>query len=183
MPFSFSLEAETFHPNQYFITIIFIVSFLLLTSYITCSHFAFAQNDNAYAKIQVANNAVTESFRAVLEAESSGANITSLLNELSDAIVLLVKAENAHRVGDESSAEANANAAIPIARAVTLAAQSSEHHNLISYLTSFEFKIISAVLGSTILVGVLFFIWRLVKRNYISNLSDARPEVAVDETP
>ena len=146
------------------------------TSFFTM-HFADAQTDQTESKLQAANGAVEQAFNAVLDAEKAGANVTGLLVQLNVAAGILAQAENSYRTGDSNTAAAQADSVLPIAQQVTASAQNAKQTALVSGQNAFWSTIAFTVIGAFVFVLVLFLVWRWVKRIYINNLSQAKPEV------
>jgi hypothetical protein len=65
-------------------------------------HYAFYQTGQPESKLEAANNAIEQVFRAVLDAEQAGANATGLLARLNVTADLLAQADNALRNGNSS---------------------------------------------------------------------------------
>jgi predicted PurR-regulated permease PerM len=155
---------------------------LAFGSFLFSGHYVFAQVDQAGSKLQVANTAVEQAFNAVLDAEKAGANVTDLLAQLNTAEGFLAQAENLYRTGDFSKAATQADNVLPIAQQVTTAAQNSKQTATTSGQNAFWETIAFTVIGVFVFVLVLFLVWRLFKRRYIKNLSEAKPEVVNNET-
>jgi Na+/H+ antiporter NhaC len=66
---------------------------------------------------------------------------------------------------------------LPIAQQVISAAQNAKQTAQVTAQNSFYATIAFTVIGSIIFVFVLFMVWRRLKRNYIKNLSEAKPEL------
>jgi predicted PurR-regulated permease PerM len=142
---------------------------------------AAAQTDQTTSKLQAANTAVNQAFTAVLDAEKAGANVTGLLAQLNTAAGFLAQAENAYRTGDLSAAATQADSVLPIAQQVTSAAQSAKQAATASGKNAFWETIAFTIIGSVVFVYVLLLVWRRVKRSYIKNLSEAKPELVSNE--
>jgi hypothetical protein len=155
--------------------------FLAFGSYIYSGYYALAQTDQAGSKLQVANTAVEQAFNAVLDAEKAGANVTGLLVQLNDVAGILAQAENSYRTGDSGTVAAKADSVLPIAQQVTAAAQSARQAATTSGKNAFWETIAFTAVGSVVFVYVLLLVWRRVKRNYIKNLSQAKPELVSKE--
>ncbi len=138
---------------------------------------AAAQTDQTTSKLQAANTAVNQAFNAVLDAEKAGANVTGLLAQLNTAEGILAQAEISYRTGDSNTSAAQADSVLPIAQEVTASAQDAKQTALVSGQNAFWFTIAFTVIGAFVFVLVLFLVWRWVKRIYINNLSQAKPEV------
>jgi len=71
--------------------------------------FGVTEQESALAKISEAEDAVLSAYRAALEAERAGGNVSRLLVRLNEAGTLLSKAKHAYNVGDFNSAVSFAN--------------------------------------------------------------------------
>ena len=124
-----------------------------------------------------ADTAVKEAFSAVLKAEDAGANITSLLNRLSDGENLLAQAEMAYKVGDVSSAIDKAADASGIASEVEASAISARFTASINNQTAFWSTAALLAVAGAAFVLFMFFIWIRFKNRYIERLRNSKPEV------
>jgi hypothetical protein len=143
--------------------------------------FAFAQTDQTALKLQVANAAVEQAFTSVLDAEKAGANVTDLLVQINTAQSILAQAENSYLTGNTNAAATKADSVLPLAQQVTLDAQNAKQTAIVSSQNAFWSTIALTVIGVFVFVLVLFLVWRLFKRRYIKNLSDAKPEFVSNE--
>ena len=133
--------------------------------------------DQTTTKLQAANTAVDQAFSAVLDAQRAGANVTDLLSQLNYADIVLASAQNSYRKGDLMGTGNQADQVVLIAEQVTSLAQSAQRTALVSGENAFLTTIALAVVGSFVLVLVLFLVWRKFKRYYVKNLSEAKPEL------
>jgi hypothetical protein len=140
-------------------------------------HYVFAQTDQAGLKLQAANAAVEQTFKAVLDAEKAGANVNDLLDQLNYAAGVLAKADNSYRAGDFNKAAVQADNVLSIIQKVTDSAQNSKQTSLVSGQNSFWFITAFTIIGVFAFVLVLFLVWRRLKRIYTKSLSEAKLEV------
>jgi hypothetical protein len=136
-----------------------------------------AQTEQATSKLQAANTAVTQAFNAVLDAETTGANVTVLLTQINTAQDILAQAENSYRTSDFNTAATQADNVLPITKQVTLDAQNAKQNAMVSSQNSFWFTISLTVIGIFVFALVLFLVWRRFKAKYIERLSELKPEV------
>lgn len=136
-----------------------------------------AQTDNVSIKIQEANTALNGAFNAVLDAEQAGANITDLITQLIFAANNLSQVENNYRIGDYTAAVSQAESVVISAQEVVEAAQNAKEDAIISVKNAFWSKIVFTVIGSVVFILLLFLVWRQLKKHYINNLFQAKPEV------
>lgn len=162
---------------------IFFITVLLLYDYsenLSSSLYVFAENGSS--NINHAELLINQAFISVLDAEKVGANVTDLLAQLNYALGLLAHAENSYRAGDVNTAEAQVDNIISISQRVTFEAQNAKQVAIVSGQYTFWFTITLTVIGILVLVLVLFLFWRLFKRNYIRELSEAKPELVSYES-
>ena len=163
-----------------FVATLFI--FLSVGSCLFGEHYVFAQTDQTASNLQAANSVLEQAFNTVLDAEKAGANVTSLLTQLSDVADILAKAENSYRTGDFNKAAVQADSVIPIAHEVTISVQDVHKTALVSAQNAFWFTIAFTVIGSFVFVLVLSLVWRRFKRGYLKQLLDLKPEVVENAT-
>jgi hypothetical protein len=151
---------------------------LLLLFTIITSQTAWAQD----ASITAADTAINQAFTATLDAEKTGQDITSLLNQLNNASELLANAQNAFRSGNKAQIVSDTNQAIQIANTVkTQAAELKSEGIAKSQNTLIETAAFSLI-GITLLSIALFYGWRFFKKSYIKRMLTWKPEVNTDET-
>ena len=150
---------------------------MAFSSYLYGGHFAFAQTDQTGSKLQAANSAVEQAFKAVLEAEKAGANVTSLLVQLNVAAGDLAQAENSYQAGDSNTAVVQADSVLPIAQSVTNSAQGAQQDALVSGQRTVWLTIAFSLIGASELVFALFLVWRRFQRRYMEKIPGLKPEV------
>jgi hypothetical protein len=136
------------------------------------------QAELASLKIQRANEAIGQALNGTLSAEKAGANVTGLLEQLNVATGLLAQAENSYRTGDTSAPANYANQAIPIAQQVKAQATALKNSAVSSKQNDFVFTVVFVVMGSEVFILGLLFVWRLVKKRYVNEMLESKPEVA-----
>jgi hypothetical protein len=144
-------------------------------------HYAVAQTNAGQSSLAAANNVIDQAFYSVLAAEKAGANVTRLIDKLNGAVNLLSEAENAYRNGNIKVVEEKADAAVLIARQVTLEAQNAKEEAQNSANNSFWFTLALTINSLIVLFLVLFIIWLFIKRRYMRNMVKLKPEVITDE--
>jgi hypothetical protein len=150
---------------------------LMLSLCLLSAYPAAAQTDQTAIELQSANIAVGKAFNAVLDAEKAGANVTNLLAQLNVAQGILTQAENSYRTGDTNTAASQADSVLPITQQVTMAAQNAKQTAIVSSQNAFRLTIAFTVVGMIMFLEILFLAWVWFKRNYIKNISEAKPEV------
>jgi hypothetical protein len=143
-------------------------------------HYAFSQTGWSESKLEAANNAIEQAFRAVLDAEQAGANVTGLLARLNVAADLLAQAEIAVRKGD-LSVGIEADSALSIAGEVEAAAVAARDAALDAGQSALYSTVAYSSVGVVVFVLVLFLVWRQLKQSYVRRLFEAKPEVSVSE--
>lgn len=139
-------------------------------------HYAVAQTGQPESKLEAANKAVEQAFKAVLDAEQAGANVTGLLARLNVAGDLLAQAEIAVRKGD-SGAGVKANSAFSIAAEVEAAAVAAKETVVVASRNALWITFAFSVEGAIIFALALFLVWLRYKKSYIKDLFEAKPEV------
>ncbi len=138
---------------------------------------AIGQTEDASLKIQRANEAIGQAFNGILSAEEVGANVTGLLEQLNVATGLLAQAENSYRTGDASAANF-ADQAVPIAQQVKAQATIVKNSAVSSKQNDLIFTVVFVVIGSELFILGLLFVWRRVKKRYVNEMLESKPEVA-----
>ena len=151
---------------------------LMLSFVISEMSFTIAKADDNTSKLQAANTAVEQAFNAVSSAEKTGSKVTGLIEQLNVATGLLAQAENSYRTGDSRAAANYVDQAVPIAQQVKAQATAVKTSAISSKQNTFVFTIVFVVIGSEIFILSLFFVWRLIKKRYINEILESKPEVA-----
>jgi predicted PurR-regulated permease PerM len=154
-----------------------LLAIIMLTICFIFTHPAVAQIDQTTSNLQAANTAVNQAFNAVSDAEKAGANVTNLLTQLNSATGILAQAENSYRTGDFNTAATQADSVIPIAQQVTTAAQNAKQTASVSSQNGFRYSISLTLISAFVFVLVLFLVWRRLRRGYIKNLYEGKPEL------
>lgn len=134
------------------------------------------------SSLQSATAAVEQAFNALQDAEAAGANITQLSTQLNQAAALLAQAQNANATGDIATALSSSADATTIATSVTATAQHEAELAAASSQNQKTATIVASAVGIAVFGVVLFWVWRQFKNSYAKSLSQAKPEVASDET-
>jgi hypothetical protein len=154
-----------------------LLAILLLSMCLLCANTSTAQTDQVSSKLQAANEAVSQTFNAILDAEKTGANVTDILFQFNYVIEVLAKAETSYRVGNLNQAAIQSDSVLPIAHKVIVSAHIAKQTALVSSKNALWSTIILTVVSVIIFLLVLFLIWLLFKRQIVNNLSQAKPEV------
>jgi hypothetical protein len=140
-------------------------------------HYAVAQTGQPESKLEAANKAVEQAFKAVLDAEQAGANVTGLLSRLNVAGDLLAQAEIAVRKGD-SGAGVKAYSAFSIAAEVKAAAATARNKALKDGANALWSSIVFPAEGAIVFGLALFLVWSWLRRRHIRDMLEAKPEVS-----
>ena len=124
-----------------------------------------------------AEKALEKGFNSILEAEMSGANVTSLIIKLNQAATLIEQAELANKTSNNNIVIHYATRATKISYEVNTEAITAKEMALIFSRTALLNQIIISTIITVIFSYVLFMIWRRFKRKYINSLTCAKPEV------
>ena len=139
-------------------------------------------SDEALTAIDRADSAIVLAYRAVLEAEGAGANVSGLLEELNFGAEALATANMLYRVGNFDGAVNFADLCYD--SVVDVAAKADEAVRLAEFEGKNQLYLTSAAstLGvcSVVLGGV--FGWRVFKRRYFRRVLETKPEVVSNES-
>lgn len=119
----------------------------------------------------------------VLDAEHSGANVSSLLSQLNDALLLLADSNNAYRAGDETFALDNVELIVQTSYEIKANAQLAKKNAISSAESAFTANLVISIAGIFVLFAGLFIVWRFIKNRYISDMCNSKPEVINNEAP
>ncbi|MBS7635389.1 hypothetical protein KEJ34_07930 [Candidatus Bathyarchaeota archaeon] len=147
---------------------------------------SFCLSKDAYGvfpEAERSEEALSSAFRAVLEAEASGANISSLLVRLNEAAGLLSEAELLYRFGDHDGAQNMAGQSLTLASSVRDEALALKMLAAEERSRAFQFHLAFSIVGSAVFLVSLFSIWRWFRGFYIRRIMDLKPEVASDAEP
>ena len=153
-------------------------SLFLVLSLCTLISSAFgAESDEALGAIDKANIAVASAFKAVLEAEEAGANVSGLLNELNLGVDALAKADMLYRAGDFDEAIHFADLCYDSVVNVTAKADSLRGSAEVEGRRRFYLTFAASTFGVCCVIFGGLFAWRLFKRRYFQRVSRMKPEV------
>ena len=161
-----------------------VISLLVLLTMCVCVdiHSVTAQTNAGQSTLNTTRFVIDQAFNGVLAAEKAGANVTELLSKLTSATDYLTRAESAYRNGNLTLVESNADAAVKIARRVTSDAQIAKEEAQNTVNNNFWLTIVLTIVGIIVLVLILFIVWRFIKRSYIKDPIESKPQVIIDET-
>lgn len=137
-------------------------------------------NDEVSSKIDDADNMLQTAFAGVLQAESSGANVTGLMVKLDEAGQFLTEARVLYSQGNLSEADTNADECFNAANVTVEEAASLKSLALADGQTSFWHALVFSSAASVAFVVASFLIWRQFKHVYSKKLLHMKPEVASD---
>ena len=133
--------------------------------------------DDASVAVNRAEQDVGLAFVAVAEAEGAGANVAELLNKLDEAGVLLSEANHALDVQDYEGALSSATSASSVvdgvadyAMTLKVLAEKSRGDRLL-------YAVAISGAGLFLLAVFSFYGWRSLKRRYVEQVLDMKPEV------
>jgi len=129
------------------------------------------------SEISEANNAFSEAFKTVLEAQNMGGDVSVLLVRLNDAGQVLSESEMAYRNGDLEEAASKAVQSSSLANGVlndALALKRSAFDD--AQRMSIQTVLFSLVSALTF-AGILIFAWSRLKHSYFVKALKMKPEV------
>jgi len=122
--------------------------------------------DQAASALANAEQAVTSSYQAVLKAEDSGANVSSLLVRLNEAGWFLARAHLAYDSGDFDSTLGFATQSQDKLNDFVAEANALRETAIQEYYMDFIVNIVGSILGAIGVVCVGFVVWFFLKRKY-----------------
>jgi len=138
--------------------------------------------DVAASAIEEAEGVMASSYRAVLEAEGAGANVSGLLARMNEAGELLAQAQVSYRLGDFDGAARSADLCGEIGEGVMVEALGLRDLAVLEAGQRFRWTMMGSMLGVVIVVGASFLGWRIFKLRYCRRVLGMKPEVAKDES-
>ena len=136
--------------------------------------FAEVSQDQAASALANAEASVTSSYQAVLKAEESGANVSSLLVRLNDAGWFLARAHLAYDSGDFDSALGFATQSQDKLNGFVADANALKENAIQMHYRDFTVNIVGSIIGAVGVVCVGFFVWFFLKRKYEKTGSTVR---------
>jgi hypothetical protein len=137
-----------------------------------------ASEEEVSSAIGKAEDALKLAFRAVLEAEEAGADVSHLIFKLNMACADLVGAKNAYRAGNFSDAFIKVEQCSALVDGVIREASNLRNAAFVEAKSTFLSTLIFSVACTAIFLVLLTLIWSLFRRYYIRKLLKAKPEAA-----
>lgn len=135
---------------------------LLLSSMTAC---VVNSENEAATKIGEAENALNSAYEAVLEAERAGANITGLLDNLTEASELLFEAKwvlsSNESAAVDFAVESQARLNGFLVKADTLRVAAAQQ-----LYWDFMVNVVGSIIGSVAVIGGGFIVWAVLKKKY-----------------
>jgi hypothetical protein len=133
--------------------------------------------DEANTSIQQADEAASSAFKAVLEAEKVGTNVSRLITKMNEAAVLLTNAKiMVYKENFHDTIEL-ANSSIEIANSVKYEATILKISTLSLHDFIFKNSIIESLVGVTVFLLSMTFFWRWFKSYYVHKILGLKPRV------
>jgi ABC-type Fe3+ transport system permease subunit len=142
---------------------LFLVLFLFILPLSSIS--VSAQTDVA-STIVTARTQLTNAYRAALQAEQAGANITQLADTLNEAGSVLAKAEHAYSVGDFTASQDLALQCQALLDNFGASADALKESALQKVAQDFWVTLIYPIFGALAVVVVGLALWYLLKRKF-----------------
>ena len=134
-----------------------------------------ANRQEISATISDAEQAIAIGFRAVLDAEQAGANVSSLLVKLSQGADLLSSARMAFEDGDLNEAARLSDLSSEVGTQVESDAQTLKAEASNAAVTRFQLYLASSVLAMLIIVLATSFGYRFLKKRYLDRQLKMKP--------
>lgn len=129
----------------------------------------------ATESLSAADSAISHAYQALSDAESAGANVSTITPQLNTAATYLAEAQNAYRTGDFEVSVTKSNDALAIANQVEEEASALKISATTANATNAQLTVIYTIAGIAIFLVTLFIIWRNVKRRHINKILRLRP--------
>lgn len=143
--------------------------------------FSSSTYEEALSAIAETEETAFSAYRAVLDAESAGANVSNLILKLNMAAELLAKANMFFRSNDYDTALIFASNATAIANNVKVEAYNNRDIALHNSFEHFFFSLVESILGVCAVALLSLLSWRLFKRWYYHHLERLKPELKSNE--
>jgi hypothetical protein len=128
--------------------------------------FAEVSQNQAASALDNAEAAVTSSYQAVLKAQESGANVSSLLAQLNEAGWFLARAHVAYKSGDFDSALKFATQSQQELNGFVDDADALRNTATQEYYWGFMVNVVGPIIGAIGIICCSFIVWFLLKRRY-----------------
>ncbi len=166
------------------ITKLFVILLIFWTagSPICLSNVSASSEDVVASAIRESEEGLVSAYQAVLEADETGADVSSLLVELNEAGEALAGANTAHRMGNLADASRLADLCLEISEAVIGEAYILQVEAHGSRVVSYWLTSVGSLVGMVAVVLGSLWAWRFFKRRYYQRLLGMKPEVISDES-
>jgi hypothetical protein len=158
-----------------------LILFILVSVFIPVA-FSLNMEDEATSAISEAEEATVSAYRAVLDAESAGADVTSLMSQLNKAAELLAQANMSYEIHDFKNATLFAGMSKGNATEVIIKAHKTRDLALYENSQRFKFTLAASILSICMILFVSFMSWRFFKRRYCNRILKLKPELNSDES-
>jgi hypothetical protein len=152
-----------------------VVTFILSLSVTKSTVASFSLDSDGLVK--QAEESVTTAFKAVLDAEAAGANVSGLIVELNQAVGLLSEAKIALGNGDFDGAAEDAASVVEVAEQVRDEASSLRASALVHRDLVFNALLVGSSIGVSVFLVFMWFLWRWFKGYYVRRVLGLKPEV------
>jgi hypothetical protein len=156
-----------------------LISFILASLFILVGYAS--DEEDATTAIQRGETAIASAYQAILDTESVGANVSSLLSRLGEAAELLAGAHMSFVNGDSANAALLANSSAEIAASIRVEAYETRDLTLHENSLSFQFSLAESILGLCVVIVATFISWRLFRRHYLRRVLKLKPELDRNE--
>lgn len=163
-------------------SVIIMIFLVLVSEFSIATVFGEINENEAASALMDAEEAIESAYRAALEAEQSGANISSLLGQLNAAGENLSLASMAYRQGDFQKASDFANSSKNIGEEVQTAAVDLKNSASYESVERMWLTMIGSIVGVVVVSLGSFWVWRVFKRRYYDRVLGMKPEVSSDES-
>jgi hypothetical protein len=164
--------------SRYLVISAFILSITVILSFCTPITGATVEQD----RLDIAQSIINRALNNVLIAEHLGSNVTQLIGKLNNAGELLSNAANTYRSGVAVNVTSMAEKAQLLADEVNNEALNLQITANIRIQAIIIQNLLFTIIGSSLFIILLIFIWRRFKFFYIKRVLDSRPEGVKNKT-
>jgi CHASE3 domain sensor protein len=156
------------------------VALILLLTGLTTRSLLVAHGLDETAKIAEADNALKQTFGAVLAAEKEGANVSALMVKMNQAGMLLAQAAVDYRSGNSGEAVNKAAQCLEALQSVSEEALALKDKALKDAQQAFWNTITVSIVSAILSVVVLVLVWHWFRNHYLDGLLKMKPEAIVN---
>jgi hypothetical protein len=161
---------------------ILLILFVFAAPIFVSEAFAVYNENTAAPAIGGAEAVMVSAYKAVLDAEHAGANVSGLLARLNVAGEYLANAHALYRSGDFGNATRFANLCYDVGEKVRSEAVDLKNQAYSLGVTDLVVRMAVSLIGVIVIVFLSFLVWGVFKRSYQKRVLGVKPEVVSGES-